>query len=144
MDNEGPAMTATNQASSAELSDLDTLRAIVEGTASHTGEQFFNSLVQHLAAAMGTGYAFVAEFTGPLRAKTLGYWKPTGLFPSVEWDLAGTPCEDVVSGKICHYPTGVREKFPTDEAFVQWGIESYLGVPLIAADGKHLGHVAVF
>jgi hypothetical protein len=37
------------------LSDeLAALRAIVEGTARHTGQEFFQSLVRHLAAAVGT------------------------------------------------------------------------------------------
>jgi len=47
------------------LSDeLAALRAIVEGTARHTGQEFFQSLVRHLATAVGTPYAFVAEFAG--------------------------------------------------------------------------------
>ena len=40
------------------------LRAIVEGTARSTGEVFFESLVRHLATAIGVSYAFVAEFAG--------------------------------------------------------------------------------
>jgi formate hydrogenlyase transcriptional activator len=66
------------------------------------------------------------------------------LAPNVEYDLAGTPCEDVVRGNLCHYPTGVARRFPTDTALVDMGIESYLGVPLIAPDGQHLGHLCVF
>ena len=42
--------------------ETDSLRAIVEGTAESTGEAFFHSLVEHLAAAIGVQYAFVAEF----------------------------------------------------------------------------------
>jgi formate hydrogenlyase transcriptional activator len=124
--------------------ELVALRAIVEGTASTVGDKFFKSLVKHLASAMGTGYALVAEFAGPMRARTLGYWKPSGFEQTVEWDLVGTPCEAVVQGNLCHYPTGVSQLFPTDEPMVAWGIDSYLGVPLRAADGSHMGHLAVF
>src|SRR5262249_36312279 len=59
-------------------------------------------------------------------------------------DVIGTPCEDVVRGNLCHYPTGVRKRFPEDKRSVDWGIESYLGVPLCDAQGRHLGHLAVF
>jgi len=124
--------------------ELAALRAIVEGTAGSTGTQFFESLVRHLAAAMGVRYAFVAEFAGSTRARTLGYWLNGRLVESVEWDLTGTPCEDVVRGNLCHYPSGVRNRFPEDRPMVEWGIESYLGVPLLDASGKHLGHLAVF
>src|SRR5262249_4584012 len=52
--------------------------------------------------------------------------------------------EDVVRGNLCHHPCGVKAKFPDDRPLVEWGIESYLGVPLAGANGAHLGHLAVF
>jgi hypothetical protein len=110
--------------------DVAALRAIVEGTARHTGQAFFASLVRHLAAAVGAHYAFVAEFTTPPRVRTLAYWFRDSLIDDVEWDVTGTPCEDVVRGDLCHHPSGVKDRFPADEALVEWGIESYLGVPL--------------
>ncbi len=42
--------------------EIAALRAIVEGTARATGDAFFQSLVRHLAEAIGVSYAFVAEF----------------------------------------------------------------------------------
>ena len=41
-------------------------------------------------------------------------------------------------------PNGRAPKFPGDAALVKMGVESYLGVPLLAPDGEHLGHLAVF
>ncbi len=124
--------------------EVAALRAIVEGTARHTGQEFFQSLVRHLAAAVGTRYAFVAEFAGGTRARTLAYWFRDRITDNVEWDVIGTPCEDVVRGNLCHYPAGVSARFPDDKPMVEWGIESYLGVPLSDARGRHLGHLAVF
>jgi PAS domain S-box-containing protein len=124
--------------------DVAALRAIVEGTAAHTGEAYFESLVRHLATAVGTRYAFVAEFAGATRARTLAFWFRDRITDNVEWDVIGTPCEDVVRGNLCHHPSGVRVKFPGDEPLVDWGIESYLGVPLCDTKGEHLGHLAVF
>lgn len=124
--------------------EISALRAIVEGTAANTGQQFFQSLVRHLAAAIDVGYAFVAEFAGPDRARTLAYWKQGRVVDNVEWDLRGTPCEDVVRGSLCHHPAGVSRKFPDDRPMVEMGIESYLGVPLRDLDGRTLGHLAVF
>jgi hypothetical protein len=37
--------------------ELETLRALVAGAAAGTGEEFFRSLVRHLAAATGTRHA---------------------------------------------------------------------------------------
>ncbi|MGH7225860.1 MAG: PAS domain S-box protein, partial [Gemmataceae bacterium] len=124
--------------------DVATLRAIVEGTAHSTGEAFFNSLVRHLATAVGTRYAFVAEFAGRTRARTLAFWFRDRITDNIEWDVIGTPCADVIRGNLCHHPSGVTVKFPNDKSLVEWGIESYLGVPLKSEKGEHLGHLAVF
>jgi formate hydrogenlyase transcriptional activator len=124
--------------------ELTTLAAIVEGTSHVTGEEFFRFLVRHLATAVGTRYAFVAEFAESTRARTLAFWFRDRITDNVEWDVIGTPCEDVVRGNVCHHPSGVKGKFPDDKSLVEWGIESYLGVPLRNAKGEHLGHLAVF
>jgi PAS domain S-box-containing protein len=125
--------------------EVSALRAIVEGTARGTGEEFFRTLVRHLAQAIDVGYAFVAEFAEVnTRARTLAYWARDHIRDNVEWDLAGTPCEDVVRGSLCHHPSGVKDKFPHDEPMVALGVESYLGVPLLDGRGNVLGHLATF
>ena len=131
--------------------EIAALRAIVEGTAGAVGLDFFQTLVRHLAGATGTKYAFIAEFLGETppgsragRARTTAFWFRDHIADNVEWDLRGTPCEDVVFGNVCHHATGVSQKFPSDEPMVQMGIDSYLGVPLRDSDGRTLGHLAVF
>jgi hypothetical protein len=57
--------TGAAASSSPELmtsDDIPALRAVIEGTASSTGEEFFQNLVRHLAAAIAVHHAFVAEF----------------------------------------------------------------------------------
>jgi len=49
----------------AQLTDtheIAALRAIVEGTAGTAGEAFFQTLVRHMAEAVGTKFAFIADF----------------------------------------------------------------------------------
>jgi PAS domain S-box-containing protein len=127
----------------ADKTEIEALRAIVEVTASATGEEFFRSLVKNLAKALGVENAFVAEFAGrPSRVRTLAYWLDGRHGENLEWDLSGTPCEDVVQGKLCHHPEKVAATFPEDAGLA--GIESYLGVPLKDAGGTILGHLAVY
>ena len=127
--------------------ELTALRAIVEGTAHSIGAEFFQRLVRHLARAVEVNYAFVAEFASPettTRARTIAYWSTDRIAENIEWTLAGTPCEEVVHGTLCHYPSGVRQSFPNDRSLVERQIESYLGIPLRDPEGKVLGHLAVF
>ena len=79
-----------------------------------------------------------------MRARTLAFWGKGAIKDNIEFDLAGTPCEDVIRSGLCHHPRGVREKFPRDQDAIELGIESYLGVPLLDVEGLVLGHLAVF
>jgi PAS domain S-box-containing protein len=138
-------LTAPDQGAPTASEEIAALRAISAGTAHTTGEAFFHSLVRQLVAAIKVSHAFVAEFADVhTRARTLAYWANDRIGANFEWDLAGTPCEDVVRGSFCHYPTDVYRKFPDDKPLVEMGIESYLGVPLCDARGEVLGHLAVF
>ncbi|MGD9631832.1 MAG: sigma-54 interaction domain-containing protein [Pirellulales bacterium] len=125
--------------------ELAALRAIVEGTAGLTGDEFFRALVTHLAKVLQVAYAFVAEFAGvEARVRTIAYWSKDRIVPNIEFDLDGTPCEEVIGGKFCHHPVGVQQKFPRDEGLVELSVDSYLGVPLRDAEGRVLGHLAAF
>ncbi len=119
------------------------LRQIDEGTAGVVGEQFFHSLTQNLAAALGVHYVFVSEMTEPDRkVRTLAFWTGEGFVPNFEYDLEGTPCQSVLRGEMCHYQRDVRALFPDDQDLVKLSAESYLAVPLLSPGGKVLGHLA--
>lgn len=124
--------------------ELQLLKSLAEGTAAASGDEFFQSLVQHLAKALGVRFAFVAEFVGsPDKVRTLAFWSGDNLRENVEYELAGTPCEEVVGGGICHYPNDVARSFPEDASLVEQKAVSYLGVPLRDEAGVVLGHLAV-
>ena len=125
--------------------EIEALRSVVEGTAQGTGDEFFRLLTKHLASVIRVSYAFVAEFADTrTRARTLAFWGKGAILDNIEFDLAGTPCREVLEGVVCHHPRGVSRKFADDQALVDWGIESYLGVPLRNGAGEILGHLAVF
>jgi PAS domain S-box-containing protein len=123
--------------SAVALQDLESLRTIIEGTAHSTGDGFFRTLVEHLARTIGSRHAFVSEFIPPGRIRTLAFWSGGKIVENIEYELAGTPCQEVIDGGFCFYPTGLQLKYPETEP----GIESYMGVPLTAPDGRILGHL---
>jgi PAS domain S-box-containing protein len=121
-----------------------TLRAIVEGVEAEIGDRFFPSLVQHLAAALGVQYAFVSEMSEDrTRFRTLAVWGRKALLPNFEIPLDGTPCEVVLNGQMSHHPRHLQLLFPRDAGLVDWGAESYCGVPLLDSSGKVVGHLAI-
>jgi len=123
----------------------DILHLIYEGTAIATGEDFFRALVRATATAMQVQYCFIAEFAGSReRVRTLAYWAGESMSDNIEFDLDGTPCEDVLKGEVRYYPTGVSELFPRDTGLVNLGVESYLATPMTDRHGGVLGHLAIF
>ena len=123
----------------------DMLRAIVEGTSGTTGSEFFRALVSHLASALRVRYAVVGQLTDttPERVKTVAVWAGDDFGENFEYDLAGTPCQNVVGKTMCLYARNVQKSFPDDSLLVEMGVESYLGIPLFDSSRRPLGLLAV-
>jgi PAS domain S-box-containing protein len=141
------AASRIGEVSQPAAEELTALRAIVDAASTGSGEEYFRALVRALARAVDTRWAFVAQFSSPeshAKARTIAFWDRDRIVENFEWTLAGTPCEDVVHGNLCHHASGLREKFPDDPYPRRWGIESFLGVPLYDSAGTVLGHLAAF
>jgi transcriptional regulator with GAF, ATPase, and Fis domain len=137
---------AINNARQAEaLRQSELLRHLAEGTASATGADFFRSLVRHLASALGVRYAFATQCTDVTltRVRTLAFWSGDDFGDNFEYALAGTPCENVIGGKLCYYHNNLQSLFPKDEGLVDWKAESFLGIPITDSWKNVLGHLAV-
>ena len=121
------------------------LRAILEGTATETGEGFFAALVQNLARALNTHGAWVTEYFAEKRT------------PPCAGVLDGWPLGQGLRGRHCrlalreghryrglvHFPDRLLELYPDEPDVKAIGAVSYMGVPLLDMDGKILGHMAV-
>jgi formate hydrogenlyase transcriptional activator len=122
----------------------DLFRKLAEATAVATGEGFFRALVETLAAALRVPYVFVTECTpGAEAVRMLACWQNQGFGENLEYGLAGTPCQAVVGGEIKFYSDRLQERFPDDVGLVEWGAQSFLGLPLRALDGAVIGHLAI-
>ena len=93
--------------------DLDedaVVRAILEGTATKTGEEFFAALVENLSKALDTQSAWVTEFIEKSRRlRALAFWADGELIPNFEIDVDGTPCEAVFH-ELNRFANGAKTK----------------------------------
>ncbi len=119
------------------------LHAIVEGTATATGDAYFRSLLQRLARGLGVRYAFVAECLTGQRARSLAFWNKDTFGDNFEYDLRGTPCLKVTEGQTCHYERDLPKLFPEDKPLVEMRAESYLGVPVRDSARHIIGHLVI-
>lgn len=121
----------------------DILRILAEGTAAQTGESFFRSLAKHAARALGARFAFVAESLSEMESRSLAYWEGADFGAGFSYRFPGTPCQRVAQGHVCSTATRLRELYPEDRWLTEIGADSYVGVPMVTATGKVLGHIAV-
>jgi diguanylate cyclase (GGDEF)-like protein/PAS domain S-box-containing protein len=121
------------------------LRSIVEGTSSTTGADFLRSLVRHLASALSTKFALISEVLpdDPYRVRLLAFWAGDDYADLFEYDIRGTPCENVVGRTFSYFPRDTWRLFPDDAWIQQERIESYFAVPLFDSEDRALGHMAV-
>jgi PAS domain S-box-containing protein len=125
--------------------DQNALSEIVEGTATETGEAFFDELVKHLARAIGTKCAWVTEWLeSERRLRSFSFWVGDRFFGDFEYDIADTPCEPVIANRrLIHVPERLLELYSSDASLEPLGAVSYMGVPLFDTDDRILGHLAV-
>ncbi len=121
------------------------LRNIAAGVSAATGDDFFRSLVRYLAKTLGVDFAYVGELTGEDKqsVNTVSECVRGKIVDNFRYDLANTPCENVVTGDFCIYPRNVQQLFPRDPMLRKMGAESYIGIPLTAASGETLGLMVV-
>lgn len=117
---------------------------VVDSLGGLAGDACFAALAKSFAELMGVREAIVTEcFDAPQRRlRVLAWWRDGRHESGVEYDLAGSTCEETIeAGRLCFHPHGVAERFPPARPL---GRASYVGVPCFDAGGRVIGHVACF
>ncbi len=120
------------------------IRAILEGTSSQTGSDFFFALVKNLCDVLGTSGAWVTEYFEDLRLlRAHAFCYRNNWIKDFEYRIENTPCEKVIDQKkFVHIKENVSGLFPDSPDF---GVKvvSYMGAPLLDVNGETLGLLAV-
>jgi two-component system cell cycle sensor histidine kinase/response regulator CckA len=89
--------------------------------------------------------AFVGTVAGEERdrIRTLAFRVDGRLAANVEYPVAGTPCAEVLAGRECVFPEGIRRLFPHHEGLAALEIEAYVAVPLLNVAGRPVGNLCV-
>jgi len=106
------------------------------------GERAYVALVQKFSTILDTHEAFLCECSEPqsTRVRVLAHWSSGELLPCEEFEVTGTPCQEVIiTGKTVFVRSGVGERWPRERSS---GVESYLGLPCFDTKGVVIGHLA--
>jgi two-component system, cell cycle sensor histidine kinase and response regulator CckA len=119
----------------------DAIHNSVTGLSGLSGEAFFRALVRYIADALGAAHVFVGELVeiSRERVRTVAVWNDGAPGENYEYDLEGTPCEQVVARDVCSFATNVASLFPSDTLLREMQAESYVGTPLRDTNGRPTG-----
>ncbi|MFU8788605.1 MAG: PAS domain S-box protein [Methylobacter sp.] len=122
----------------------ETLKFIAQSGWKEGGEPFLTALARYLGKMLNVDYVIVdklAEVAG--HAETVALYAKGEVLPNMQYNLIGTPCENVMEGELCCYATDVQRQFPEDVLLVEMQVDSYSGLPLWDSSGKVIGLIAV-
>jgi len=105
------------------------------------GESYFRNLTQYVASTLNAEYAFVGKLERGVvdKVSIVSLYAKLNDLVVESYELAGTPCEHVLTANACIHATGVQNLFPDDIMLQDYQIDSYVGMPLIGADKKVIG-----
>lgn len=121
------------------------LHMIIDGATGLSSTDSFHSIVQNLAHILHVRLALVAELIDPQarKVRTLALWDKGRMLDNIEYQLEGTPCDRVYDNTLCFHSRDVSKLYPQDEMLEKMGAEGYMGLPFLASNGEHIGHMCV-
>ena len=133
-----PDSVMLESTTNSRIRDDEILRFLVEETVSETGSAFFRALARNLSEALQTCGALITEYLRESRSlRAIAFWVNNRFLEDYHYSIAGTPCEVVIESKSrAHFPDRLLEFFPNDSDLAAIGAVSYMGTPLLDADGS--------
>jgi len=124
--------------------DLEAVTALATASAA-SDSHFFEDCVLLLASAYVVEHAFIATLVDDSRSRveTVAAWTQGAPAEGFSYDMAGTPCFDVLAHDGVFVPERAREVYPDGHWLSELAIDSYYGAALISSSGEKLGVVAV-
>jgi len=107
-----------------------------------TGESFFNSITLELAEKTNMDFVYLgksSESEGGCIVKTFSFCMGGQLTENIEYDLHGSPCEEVMRPQLVSYAEGCYKNYPQNKGLQDLKMEGYIGCPLLNSEDEVIG-----
>lgn len=122
----------------------ETLLFINNSGAKTRGDELLGTITSYLSRTLNVEYAFVGQLLpGYNRVRTRALFANGTRANDIEYDLHGTPCENVVGKNLCLYPREVVMTFPADRFLAEMDAEAYAASPLWDSQGVAIGLLGI-
>jgi len=126
-----------------EVSDVfDILNSVYKVDQSLSGDAYLKQLIENISKTLDIQFVLIGRPTviGGTTIKTDFAWAGNQFIDNFEYDLKGTPCANVMSGKrVCIHASDVFKEFPEDLLLGEMGVEAYVGAPIITPENDLIG-----
>lgn len=120
------------------------MREVIEGTAATTGDDFYSSLVKHMAQALRVDYCHIAQLNNDKgQATVVASWEQGEAGEVFAHDLIDSPCLRALEGDLVYYPDDVQALHPADDWLAEHLIHAYLAAPILNSESEVLGYLAI-
>jgi DNA-binding CsgD family transcriptional regulator len=121
------------------------LLLINQKTTNVNDDMFYKNMVYSLAEEFKVQWVMICLLSSvEKKAKILSLWDQTKFHSEIVYTIEGTPCGKINEIKNHVYcEKNLTKHYPEDILAYQWGVESYLGVPITTKTGEILGFLAV-
>lgn len=118
------------------------IRQIIENLNISDDGDFFAKITQSLASVLQCQHLFIASLNQDCSvATTLAYAINGEIADNFEYELAGTPCENVFLKGVHLHNANLQDYYPGDQFLIENDIHSYVGTPLFNNLGDPIGIV---
>jgi PAS domain S-box-containing protein len=109
-----------------------------------SGNAYFKSLVKFLCKTTNTNYCLVGKYNSEDKTITNQVFYANNKYVNdFKYNIKNTPCENVIDGNLCIYSNNIQDLFPKDKDLKTFGIESYIGLPLLDTNKTPIGLIVI-
>lgn len=113
---------------------------LAKGVSDPNSNDFFERMLKTLYSFTQSKVIFIGMVNEHQKSvKTTLALSDGEISTNFEYELAGTPCQQVSNNEVCVYPDKVASLFPEDHLLEEMGIVSYIGLPLLDEQGNAYG-----
>ncbi len=118
---------------------------VAQAVSTAAGEEFFDLLTRSMVEALGADGGGIGKLDPDgTSIHSLSFYLDGCRMGPLSYQLAGTPCENVIAGDLCVYPRNTRNLFPADPTLIEFDVEGYAGIPLFDSNETCCGVMVVF
>ncbi|MCV6589489.1 MAG: GGDEF domain-containing protein [Marinobacterium sp.] len=106
----------------------------------HSTDDIYAATAQAIHRTLGWRWVSVTRFVED-QVEVLAHWDTDRLSDNFSFEIAGTPCEQMVRSERYTLFTDVGKAFPCNEALQQIGAQTYAGLIYQGAQQQPVGHI---